>query len=224
MVSVQSFVILAVLVAVLYSKWLIVMFLYSLIALSVAADRLPGARLRRLLRMPLGAADRITRYGVSRFVMYNISVLPSVHLRRWLYKGAGVRFGKNVVVHFRTEIRCPERLTLCDGTIIGDNAIPDARRGLTLGKNVNLSSDGSIYTLQHDHRAPLFRCPPEDKVKFSVEIDDRVWLGSNVIVLPGVHIGEGAVSAQELWSRRMSSHTPWLQAFLPGKWENVRTT
>lgn len=75
MVSVQSFVILAVLVAVLYSKWLIVMFLYSLIALSVAADRLPGARLRRLLRMPLGAADRITRYGVSRFVMYNISVL-----------------------------------------------------------------------------------------------------------------------------------------------------
>lgn len=29
--------------------------------------------------------------------------------------------------------------------------------------------------------------------KMSVEIDDRVWLGSNVIVLPGVHIGEGAV-------------------------------
>ena len=29
--------------------------------------------------------------------------------------------------------------------------------------------------------------------KSSVEIDDRVWLGSNVIVLPGVHIGEGAV-------------------------------
>ena len=27
----------------------------------------------------------------------------------------------------------------------------------------------------------------------SVEIDDRAWLGSNVIVLPGVHIGEGAV-------------------------------
>ena len=27
----------------------------------------------------------------------------------------------------------------------------------------------------------------------SVEIDDRVWVGSNVIVLPGVHIGEGAV-------------------------------
>lgn len=27
----------------------------------------------------------------------------------------------------------------------------------------------------------------------SVTIDDRAWLGCNVIVLPGVHIGEGAV-------------------------------
>ena len=27
----------------------------------------------------------------------------------------------------------------------------------------------------------------------SVEIDNRAWIGSNVIILPGVHIGEGAV-------------------------------
>lgn len=129
----------------------------------------------------------------ARFVLFQISTIPSVHLRTWLYKGVGVMMGKNVVIHFRTEIRCPERLTLGKGTIIGDNAILDARRGLTMGANVNLSSNVSIYTLQHDHRDPNFYCPPEDKVNFSVEIDDRVWLGSNVIVLPGVHIGEGAV-------------------------------
>ncbi len=126
-------------------------------------------------------------------MLFQISTIPSVHLRIWLYKGLGVKMGKNVTIHFRTEVRCPERLTLGDGTIIGDNAILDARRGLTMGRNVNLSSNVSIYTLQHDHRDPNFDRPPEDKVKFSVEIDDRVWLGSNVIVLPGVHIGEGAV-------------------------------
>ena len=94
--------------------------------------------------------------------------------------------------HFRTEIRCPRKLTIGEGTIIGDNAILDARSGLTLGRNVNLSSNVSIYTLQHDHRDPYSRCN-EHLRKMSVEIDDRVWLGSNVIVLPGVHIGEGAV-------------------------------
>lgn len=36
----------------------------------------------------------------------------------------------------------------------------------------------------------MFRCKP--KVG-KVVIEDRVWLGANVIVLPGVTIGEGAV-------------------------------
>ncbi|MDT3386942.1 MAG: acyltransferase [Bacteroidota bacterium] len=59
-----------------------------------------------------------------------------------------------------------------------------------MGKNVNLSSNVRIYTLQHDHRDPDFSCT---NFHAKVTIDDRVWLGSNVIVLPGVHIGEGAV-------------------------------
>ena len=54
--------------------------------------------------------------------------------------------------------------------------------------NVNVSSNVSIYTLQHDHRDPKF-----GTIGGKVVIGDRVWLGSNVIVLPGVTIGEGAV-------------------------------
>lgn len=98
-----------------------------------------------------------------------------------------------MIFHFRTEIRDPWSLHIDRGTIIGDNALLDARCGLFIGKNVNLSSNVSIYTQQHDHRDPYFACPNPQNKKMSVEIDDRVWLGSNVIVLPGVHIGEGAV-------------------------------
>ena len=50
----------------------------------------------------------------------------------------------------------------------------------------------SIYTRQHDHRDPYFRCCDLEE-KQRVIIHNRVWLGSNVIVLPGVTIGEGAV-------------------------------
>ena len=50
----------------------------------------------------------------------------------------------------------------------------------------------SIYTLQHDHRDPNFECNMSNE-PMHVEIGDRVWLGCNVIVLPGVKIGEGAV-------------------------------
>lgn len=100
---------------------------------------------------------------------------------------------KNVTFHFRTEIRATYKLKIGKGTIIGDNALLDARSELTIGRNVNLSSNVYIYTLQHDHRNPFFKCPDPTFRKMSVEIDDRAWLGSNVIVLPGVHIGEGAV-------------------------------
>ena len=48
----------------------------------------------------------------------------------------------------------------------------------------------SIWTLQHDHRNPFFKCKPSGG---KVVIGDRVWIGCGVIVLPGVTIGEGAV-------------------------------
>lgn len=131
------------------------------------------------------------RWG--RFTLFQIAKIPSCHFRKLLYKGLDVKMGKNVTIHFRAELRAPEKLSLGDGTIIGDNAILDARRCLTIGWNVNLSSNVSIYTLQHDHRDPYLGLPSEDKLKLSVEIDDRAWLGANVIVLLGVHIGKGAV-------------------------------
>lgn len=185
--------ILSLLVLLLYSKWIFCAFFYPLMAFNVMGARSKNAKVAYLLHFPLRVAEHFLRFGGGRYVLFQIGMIPSVHLRSWLYRGLGVKMGKNVTIHFRTEMRCPEQLTLGDGTIIGDNAILDARRGLTMGRNVNLSSNVSIYTLQHDHRDPDFNCPPENKVKFSVEIDDRAWLGSNVIVLPGVHIGEGAV-------------------------------
>ena len=184
--------ILSLLVAALYAKAIFVALYYPLMVLSALGERCSGM-LRLFLRAPLAACERLLRDGGARFVIYHIGRIPSVHLRRMLYRGMGVKIGARAVVYFRAEIRCPQRLVIGKGTIVGDNAILDARRGLILGSNVNLSSNVSIYTLQHDHRDPNFGCPAEGTVKFSVEIDDRAWLGSNVMVLPGVHIGEGAV-------------------------------
>ena len=167
--------------------------IYLSMSLSAVGKRSDNTLIHHTLTLPFRVIEHFLRFGGGRLSLCKICVIPSLHLRKWLYKCLGARMGRNCVIHFRTEIRCPERLTLGDGTIIGDNAILDARRGLTFGRNVNLSSNVSIYTLQHDHRDPYFRCPSEKDVKFSVEIDDRVWLGSNVIVLPGAHIGEGAV-------------------------------
>lgn len=143
------------------------------------------------MAIPQHIIEYILRYGGYRFVIFNISEIPSTHIRKLLYKGLGAQIDKNVVFHFKTEIRAAHNLKIGKGTIIGDNALLDARSKLTIGKNVNLSSNVSIYTLQHNYRSEYFGC--EFDKDLSVTIDDRVWLGSNIIVLPGVHIGEGAV-------------------------------
>ncbi len=145
----------------------------------------------RLLSAPYLMWEKyIMRGGWSRYMIFQVGMVPSVHFRKLIYKLLGAQIGHDVVFHFKTEVRAPERLVIGGGSIIGDNAILDARGGLELGKNVNISSNVSIYTLQHDHRDPDFKCT---NFNAKVTIGDRVWLGSNCIILPGVTIGEGAV-------------------------------
>lgn len=180
-------------ISVLYLKWILIVLLYPLEVCWGLYQNYKPNRIFKLLAIPVYCVERILRFGGGRFLIFNISMVPSNHLRRLLYKGLGAHIASKVVFHFRTEIRDPWSLHIGKGTIIGDNALLDARSGLFIGKSVNLSSNVSIYTRQHDHRDPYFACPDPQSKKMSVEIDDRVWLGSNVIVLPGVHIGEGAV-------------------------------
>lgn len=123
-----------------------------------------------------------------------ISGFPSHRFRMFFYKYIYIMdIGKNVVIYNKAEIRNPLNIKIDEGSIIGDNAILDGRSGLFIGKNVNFSSNVSIWTLQHDYRDPDFKCTLEHFGP--VVIEDRVWLGPNTIILPNVKIHEGAVVA-----------------------------
>ena len=88
------------------------------------------------------------------------------------------------------EIRSPGKITIGDGSVVGLNAILDGREGITIGRNVNLSSEVAIWTLQHDPQAADFGTKGGPVV-----VEDRAWLSFRCTVLPGVTIGEGAVVA-----------------------------
>lgn len=170
-------------------KWFAIVLLIPFQTAKVYYNR-KGGLLPKLLCVPYVLVERLCRGGWLRYMLYHISTIPSNSARCTIYKLLGAKIGKKVVIHYKTEIRDPFRLSIGQGTIIGDNAILDARRELVIGNNVNFSSNVSVYTLQHDYTDPYFRCKPS---LGRVVIGDRVWLGSNVIVLPGITIGEGAV-------------------------------
>jgi acetyltransferase-like isoleucine patch superfamily enzyme len=117
--------------------------------------------------------------------------VPSQTVRRVLLKRLfGASIGPNVVLYGGFEIRSPRKLSIGAHSAIGHRATLDARGGLTIGANVNLSSEVMIWTAQHDYRDPGFRA-----VFKPVTIGDYVWLGPRCIILPGVTVGEGAVVA-----------------------------
>jgi len=116
--------------------------------------------------------------------------LPIHALRVAILRLWGAKIGAGVTVYHGLEVRAARNLVIGDNTSIGNDAILDARAGLVIGANVNLSTGVQIWTGQHDWRSPDFAY-----VKAPVQIGDRAWLSARVIVLPGVTIGEGAVLA-----------------------------
>ena len=179
-----------ILVILLYLKWILITLAFPWVCLLFQFRRHKGF-MRKVLAVPGLMIEKMTHDGASRFIIINTGHIPSITLRRTLYRMLGADIERQVVVHYKTEIRAPYRLSIGQGSIIGDNVILDARNNLRIGKHVNLSSNVSIYTEQHDYRDPMFLY--DNKRNKAVEINDRAWIGSNVTILPGVKIGEGAV-------------------------------
>lgn len=189
-------IILFCLVILLYLKWILIVLFFPFQVLNAHAIKRWGKAYKahivyRIALYPYNLWEKLFRKGWQRYMLFQVGLIPFHYIRRFVYRALGAEIGKNVVFHFRTEIRGIHRLKIGAGTIIGDNALLAAQRGLTIGKNVNLSSNVSIYSGAHDHRNPYFRSTPA--TTRPITIGDRVWIGSNAIILTGVNIGEGAV-------------------------------
>lgn len=135
----------------------------------------------------------MTKGGLLLLYMRDVCSLPSCSLRKTLILFSGANIAKNVCIHIDCNIRAPYNLIIGEGSQIGDHAVLDARSGIVIGENVNISSNVSVWTLQHDYRNKSFDCFSTKDRNMKVVIEKHVWLGCNVVVLPGCIIGEGAV-------------------------------
>lgn len=80
------------------------------------------------------------------------------------------------------------RITIGRRSIVGPRCHLDARGGITLGDDVNVSGYTRFMTAKHEVQDPDFTA------SFApITVGDRVWFGLGATVLGGVTIGEGAV-------------------------------
>lgn len=140
--------------------------------------------------------NRIKRYLITWLaslpwiLMYIIRHIPSRHLRIFLLRMGGGKIADEVSMFANVDIRCPKKLTIERGCSIGPGVLLDARCGILIHQNANISYEAIIWTMHHDMNAPDFKT-----IGSSVEIGMYAWICSRSIILPGVKIGEGAVVA-----------------------------
>ena len=103
--------------------------------------------------------------------------------------GSDVNETLRLVPPFHTD--CGKNIHIGENVFINSNCTMQDQGGIFIGDNVLIGHNACILTLNHDmdpeKRANLHPSP--------VRIGNGAWLGSNVTVLPGVTIGDGAIVA-----------------------------
>lgn len=119
-----------------------------------------------------------------------INKLPSRHIRKWWLQMLGAKIGKRCFPCRRVEVLLPLALTLEDGVAVGWFAELDARGGITIGHDTNISSHVKLITGSHDIDDPDYTADFRP-----IKIGSRCWIGTDAMVLQGVTVGDGAVVA-----------------------------
>jgi acetyltransferase-like isoleucine patch superfamily enzyme len=118
--------------------------------------------------------------------------IPLAAVRMRAYEALGVRLAdaRDSIIMLDTEVFSPRALELGHRTIVGPRSLLDARGGIRLGDDVNVSGRARFMTARHDVQDPEFGAVFEPAI-----VEDRVWIALGATVLGGVRIGEGAVVA-----------------------------
>lgn len=86
---------------------------------------------------------------------------------------------------------CGKNIHIGENVFINSGCKMQDQGGIYIGDDVLIGHNACLLTLNHvsdpESRADMYPEP--------VHIEDKAWLGSNVTVLPGVRIGEGAIVA-----------------------------
>ena len=142
----------------------------------------------------------------------NISFKHKIELGRTIYFGdnvvinalskRGIKMGNNVSILKNTIVECTGVINqLGEGLIIGNNVgiaqncFLQIRGMVTIGNNVILGPNVSIFSENHIYIDTNKFINEQGVTRKGVTIEDGVWIGSKAIILDGVTIGSNSIIA-----------------------------
>lgn len=136
----------------------------------------------------------LRRNWIYSTAVYVANFVGNIHIhfiRHGIYRHIfKIVLPKDSIIYSNVHFESPWLLKIGHNSIINDHARLDARNGIIIGNNVDVSTDVRIFTIEHDPDSPTF-----DTKGGPVVVEDWVYIGTGATILPGVTIREGAVVA-----------------------------
>ncbi|MBD2101745.1 DapH/DapD/GlmU-related protein [Leptolyngbya sp. FACHB-261] len=146
----------------------------------------------------------------------------------WLYDDlSGIEIGSQVVIEAFSDIvvltkspysKVPGRLVIQDRVLIGSHSNIRAAGGeISIGRNSILGQQVSLIASNHRiSNEQSYQDLEWDEIKTGVFIDENVWLGARVTILPGCSIGKNSViGAGSVVTKNVPANEVW--AGIPAK-------
>ncbi|MDB5104055.1 MAG: hypothetical protein JWP91_1744 [Fibrobacteres bacterium] len=101
--------------------------------------------------------------------------------------------GKRQTIQLNLRVANPEKLRIGNDCNFGQGVFITAGGGVTLGDFVGMGPDAKIWSVNHRFEDPGVPWLTQGYESKEVVIEDDVWIGANAFIMPGVHIGKGAI-------------------------------
>jgi len=120
----------------------------------------------------------------------------SAALRAVIYRLFFKKIGKSTCIQFGCYFSGMKHISIGDNVYINHHVELLARDvGITIGNYVMIGQHTILITDNHNYEDPNKAIALQGSTNEQIIIENDVWIGSYVIILPGVTIGKGSVIA-----------------------------
>lgn len=136
------------------------------------------------------------RKEIKGLLLWFLAGIPAglgVRMRAWFMPFFLKKLGEDTTLQSGLRLTNPEKISIGSHCNLAQGAFITGGGGVRIGDWVGFGPDVKVWSVTHrfdDAERPWLLQGWEMK---AVEIEDDVWLGANVFVMPGVTIGKGAI-------------------------------
>jgi acetyltransferase-like isoleucine patch superfamily enzyme len=125
--------------------------------------------------------------------LYNLIFFSLGHLRASFWRLFTKKMGKNAVIMSHCTLGSPHGITIGDNFFCNRYSNLGGGGGLIIGNDVQIGCNVNVMSVKHNYDHPTIPINQQGFTPIPTIIEDNVWLGANVVVMPGVTIHQGAI-------------------------------